>query len=307
LKNNSVILITGGNGLVGTSLVAKLRSLGYNKILAPPFKMLDLRKQNEVDEYFRQNNIEYVFHLAARVGGARAKESAPAEFLYENIIMSCNVIQASKDHGVKKLLFMGSSTVYPMSTPQPLTEENFELGPLESVNEGYALAKIVGMKLCERYSPNLRTVVALCSNLYGPSDNFENHPHVIPSMMLKMHSAKKNDSPSVDVGGSGNARREFLFVDDVVDAVIFLVKLDNLKPPFINVGVGKDVTVRELVLMIKDIVGYKGQVRFDASKPEGVQKRLLDIKKIAELGWTPKVDLKEGLERTYKWFLKNKC
>ena len=304
------MLVTGSSGLVGTSLVNKLKSGGYKKILTPSSKELDLRDQNKVNDYFKKNNIDYVFHLAAKVSGFKAKMSAPAEFLYDNLYISCNVIEASRIYKVKRLIYIGTACIYPVEATQPFKEDSFFFGKLEPVNEGYGLAKIIGLKLCgycnEQYKTNFITLVPC--NLYGPHDRFESNPHLIPSIIIKLHDAKKNNLPFVEIRSSGEVRREFLFVDDLADAILYFIKYRDIKQlrPFINIGYGNDISIKDVVLLIKEVVGYSGEIKFDELKQEEMPRRLLDSAKAKRLGWKPKTSLEGGLKKTYNWFLKNK-
>ena len=307
MEKGPIILVTGASGLVGHCLVNELKSLGYQKILTPPSRELDLRNQIEVDKYFRINKIDLVYHLAAQVGGMTAKISSPAEFLYDNIMIACNPIKASIKYKVKKLIFISSSTIYSTEGKQPFKEDSPLLGKLEVKNEGYALAKIVGLKLCEYYNQhqNSKFIVLVASNLYGPNDNLYPHPHVIPSLIVKFHNAKINDLPYVEIIGSGNAKREFLFVHDIVDAIVYFSnksKEKNLKSR-INLGFGGDISIKNLSHLVKEIIGYKGDVKFNKNKSEGAKHRLLDIGKAKKLGWKPKVSLREGITRRYDWYL----
>lgn len=297
--------------MVGRCLVKKLKSLGYTNLLTPISKNLDLRDQKQVEEYFNKNKIDYVFHLAARVGGIAANIGFPAEFLYENLMIESNVIEGARKHKVKKLLFLGSSCIYPKNCIQPMKEEYLLSGRLEPTNEGYALAKIVGLKLCEYYNKQYDTnfVSLMPPNLYGPFDHFESeNSHVISALISKIHKAKLNNEPFIEVWGTGRARREFLFVEDIVEAMIYFMKESDPKKlgPFINVGYGTDISIKELVLLIKEIVDYKGEIKFETTKPDGMLRKLLDISKAKRLGWKAKVDLKKGLKRTYEWYKKVK-
>jgi len=311
MKKDSSILITGSTGMVGKSLVNKLKSKEYTNLLLPSSKELDLRKQAGVEDYFKKNKIDFVFHLAAKVGGIAANIAAPAEFLYDNLAMQLNIIEASRKKKIKKLMFLSSSCVYPKESKQPMKEEYLLSGKLEPTNEGYALAKIAGLKLCEYYNKQYNTnfISLMPSNVYGPNDHFEpEKSHVISALMLKFHDAKIKKMPFVEVWGSGNARREFLFVEDLTNAMIYFMKDVDFSqmPPFLNIGSGKDISIEELSKFIKEIVGYKREIRFDKSKPDGMMKKLLDVSKAKEFGWNAKIDLKEGLKLTYGWFETNK-
>ncbi len=307
MEKESKILITGGNGLVGKALINRLKIDGYNNILSPKSKELDLRNQKIVFDYFKNNAIEYVFHLAAKVGGIAANIKYPAEFLYDDLEMQNNVIEASRQYSIKKLLFIGSSCIYPKECPQPMKEEYLLSGKLEPTNEGYAIAKIAGLKLCEYYNKQYGTnfICLMPCNIYGPNDHFElERSHVVSALITKFHSAKEKNEQFVEVWGTGRVMREFLYVDDLVDAIIFFInKKDwDALSPFINIGSGKDVSIAELAVIIKNIVGYKGEIKFDITKPDGMIKKRLDIKKAKECGWSAKIGLVSGLEKTYNWY-----
>ena len=310
MDKNSKILITGSGGMVGSALIRRLKKGGYKNLLIPNSKELDLRKQMHVENYFKKNKPEYVFHIAAKVGGIKANINYPAEFLYDNLLMQNNAIESARKFGVKKLLFLGSSCIYPREASQPMKEELLLSGKLESTNEGYAIAKIAGLKLCEYYNKQYNTnfISLMPCNLYGINDHFElENSHVISALILKFHNAKKKNLTFVDIWGSGNARREFLFVDDAADAILYFMLNYDAKDlmPFVNIGYGKDVSIKHLAFMIKDIIGFKGEIKFDASKPEGMLRKLLDITKAKKLGWEAKTGLKDGLKKAYDWFIKN--
>tara|TARA_Y100000031_G_scaffold22224_1_gene23085 strand:+ start:6214 stop:7164 length:951 start_codon:yes stop_codon:yes gene_type:complete len=311
LKKESTILITGSSGLVGNSLVNKLTSKGYKKILTPSSKELDLRNQNQVENYFKNNKIDYVFHLAAKIGGYKGKIDYPAEFIYDNLIMACNIVESSKKHNIKRLIFIGSSTIYSNEGHQPFKEESLLLGKLEPINEGYALAKTMGLKLCEYYNRQYNTnfIGLVVCNIYGPNDNFGSNPHVIASLIEKFYSAKKNNLSFVQINSSGKIKREFIFVEDLVEAMLYFIEHANTKElkTFVNIGYSKDVSIKDLALLIKEVVGYPGEIKFDELREEDMPKRLLDIRKANKLGWAPKTSIKEGIKLTYDWFLKNKC
>jgi len=311
MEKDSAIFITGGNGMVGRSLIKRLQKEGYTNLLPPNSKELDLRDKKKVFEYVKKNNIHYVLHLAARVGGIQENIKRPAEFLYENLEMQNNVIEASRQYKIKKLLFLGSSCIYPTECPQPMMEEHLLSGKLEPTNEGYALAKISGLKLCEYYNKQYGTnfICLMPPNLYGPNDHFDlKRSHVISALITKFHNAKENNESFVEVWGSGKARREFLYVEDIADAILFFMNnYDSSElPPFVNVGSGKDVSIAELVETIKEVVGYTGKIRFDTTKPDGMMKKLIDSDKAKALGWSAKTDLRRGLEETYRWYKENK-
>jgi len=307
---NSKILITGSNGMVGKTLTKKLTSLGYSNLLTPNSKELNLKNQKEVELYFEKNKPEYVFHIAAKVGGIKANMEAPADFLYENLMMQSNVIESSRINNVKKLLFLGSSCIYPKNSPQPMKEEYLLTGKLEPTNEGYGISKIAGLKLCEYYNKQYNTnfISLMPSNLYGPNDHFEpNKSHVVSALILKFHQAKINNDSSVEVWGTGNVRRELLFVEDAVDALIHFMKNYNANQLnlFTNIGYGKETTIKELAFLIKEITNYQGEIKFNPEKPEGMSEKLVDVTNATKLGWQSTTDLKEGLKKTYEWYLEN--
>lgn len=299
------IFVAGGTGLVGSSIVRLLRARGYARVLAPTRKELDLLNTQEVARFFETEQPEYVILAAARAGGIKASITYPAEFLYENLVIQNNVIWQAHSSGVKKLLFLGSSCIYPGRAAQPMKEEYLLTGPFEPTNEGYSIAKIAGLKLCEyMYSQfDDRFISCMPCNLYGEGDYFDhNRGHVISSLMLRMHEAKKSNAPEVIVWGTGNARREFLYVDDLADALLFLLESYDQKE-FLNIGSGTDVSIKELAETIQSVVGYEGRLEFDTTKPEGVTQKLLDISRIAALGWQPRTSLSDGLVKTYAAFL----
>jgi len=306
LTTDSKIYVAGHNGLVGSAIMRKLESEGYKNIVTRTFEELDLTDQKATREFFEKERPEYVFLAAAKVGGIQANSTFPADFIYINLMIECNVIKASHEFGVKKLLFLGSSCIYPKLAPQPIKEEYLLSGYLEETNEPYALAKISGMKMCQYFNKQYGTnfISVMPTNLYGPNDNFDlNTSHVLPALIRKFHEAKVNNAPYVEIWGTGTPRREFLYVDDLADACLFLMK-NYSGNDFFNVGTGEDVTIRELAELIGEVVGYKGELKFDTSKPDGTPRKLLDVTRIHEAGWRHKIELKEGLKRTYEWFSK---
>lgn len=307
MKKSSTILVTGASGMVGNALVNKLKQEGFKKILTPSSKELNFIDRMSVDNYLKKNKPDYIFHLAARVGGIIANVEHPAEFLYENLLINSNVIDAAKSHKVKKLLFLGSSCIYPKEAPQPMKEELLLTGKLEPTNEGYALSKIAGLKLCEYYNKQYGTnfICLMPSNIYGPGDKFNSDKsHVISALISRFVDAKENNKSSVVVWGSGKPRREFLFVDDVADAIIYFMNKYDAKdlPPFVNIGTGTDISIKELTEEIKNVVVFKGKIEFDSSKPDGMMRKLLDVSKANSLGWKAKTPLKEGLKKTVEYF-----
>lgn len=307
MEKNSKIYIAGHRGLIGSAIVGKLKSDGYNNLIYRTHRELDLINQQEVKNFFEEEKPEYVFLAAAKVGGIKANSTQPVEFIYENLMIQNNIIKASYDFKVKKLLFLGSSCIYPRDCKQPMREEYLLSGYLEPTNEAYSLAKIAGLKMCEYYNKQYGTKFISCmpTNIYGPNDNFDlESSHVIPAMIRRFYEAKLKNLSEISIWGTGNAMREFLYVDDLADACVYLMNNYN-KDEFINVGTGIDITIKELAFMIKEVVGYSGQIIFDASKPEGNPKKLLDVTMLKKNGWKSKVELKEGIEISFKWFNEN--
>ena len=303
----SKIYLAGHRGLVGSALKRKLESKGYNNLIFRTHRELDLTNQQAVNEFFEQEKPEYVFLAAAKVGGILANNTYPAEFIYENLMIEANIIHASYKYGVKKLLFLGSSCIYPKLAPQPLKEEYLLTGPLEETNEAYAVAKIAGIRLCKHYNQQYGTnfISVMPTNLYGPNDNFNlETSHVMPALIRKFHESKVNNEPEVVIWGTGKPFREFLHVDDMADACVYLMENFNAHDigEFVNIGVGKDITIGELAALIKEIVGFEGELKKDLSKPDGTPQKLLDITKLSSLGWKAKISLKDGIEQTYEWY-----
>jgi GDP-L-fucose synthase len=302
MEKKSRIYVAGSNGMVGSALVRKLKAEGFENLLVRSSRDLDLRNQREAERFFSEEKPEYVFVAAAKVGGIVANNTYRGEFLYDNLMIQNNVIHQSYRTGVKKLLFLGSSCIYPKLAPQPLREEYLLTGELEPTNEPYAIAKIAGIKMCDAYRAQYgcNFISAMPSNLYGPNDNYDlQNSHVLPALMRKFHTAKEKNAPFVEVWGSGAPRREFLHVDDLANACLFLM-LNYNEPGFINVGTGTDVTIRELVNMVNEIFGYHGEILWDASKPDGTPRKLMDISKITKLGWSPTIRLAEGLKQIHE-------
>ncbi|WNZ27437.1 GDP-L-fucose synthase [Leptolyngbya sp. NK1-12] len=307
MKPDSPIYVAGHKGLVGSAIVRTLQANNYHNLLLKTSQELDLRRQTEVEAFFAETRPEYVFLAAAKVGGIHANNTYRAEFIYDNLIMEANVIHSAYQFGVKKLLFLGSSCIYPKLCPQPMREEHLLTGLLEPTNEPYAIAKIAGLKLCENYCHQygVNFISAMPTNLYGINDNFDlANSHVLPALIRKFHEAKQTQADYVEVWGTGSALREFLFVDDLADALLFLMQHYN-SAGFINVGTGEEISIKELALTIKAVVGYSGEIKFDPSKPDGTPRKLLDTSKINSLGWRAKTSLKEGIEKTYEWFTKH--
>jgi GDP-L-fucose synthase len=299
------IYVAGARGLVGRAVVRSLQAQGYHNLVLPTSQDLDLRHQAAVESFFAQEQPEYVFLAAAKVGGIQANNTYRAEFLYDNLMMAANVIHSAHRHGVKKLLFLGSSCSYPKLCPQPMREEYLLTGFLEPTNEPYAIAKIAGLKLCENYRRQYgaNIISAMPTNLYGPNDNFHlDNAHVLPALMRKFHEAKIQHQPTVTVWGTGTPLREFLYVDDLADALVFLMNTYN-EMAFINVGTGQEVSIQELAQTIQAVVGYDGDLVFDTTKPDGTPRKLLDVSRLTAAGWQAKIDLKTGIEKTYAWFL----
>ena len=305
MNKNDKIYVAGHNGLLGSAIVRLLKQKGYNNILTATSSQLDLRCQSEVELFFKKEKPDIVVLAAAKVGSIVENKTYPAEFLYDNILIETDVINSAFKYDAKKLIFISSSCVYPTNAKQPLCEDDIFTGAIEKENEAYGLAKLVGLKLCEYYNKEYgkNFITVLPTNLYGVNDKFDpEHSHVITGVMRRMHDAKINNKKEVTIWGSGNVYREFLYVDDAADAIIFL--LENYdKSDVINLGTGVDLSIKELVKEIKEVVGFEGELVFDTSKPDGIYRRQLDISKLKELGWEPKISLKEGLKKTYNYFL----
>jgi GDP-L-fucose synthase len=318
MEKNAKIFVAGSGGLVGSALLRRLTAGGYTNLLTPEIDELDLTNQVAVREFFQQEKPEYVILAAAKVGGIHANNTYPAEFIHLNLMIQNNVIHSAYEAGVERLLFLGSSCIYPKEAPQPMCEEHLLTGLLEPTNEPYAIAKIAGIKMCEAYNRQYGTkfIAVMPTNLYGPGDNF--HPensHVMPALIRRFHEATLTGTDEVVVWGSGKPMREFLFVDDMADGSVYALNLDEAslkehllsypKPCFVNLGTGIDVTIRVLAETIKDVVGYQGRLDFDATKPDGTPRKLQDVSRMKALGWEAKVVLREGIEKTYQWFLDN--
>ena len=301
------IFVAGHGGLVGSAIMRRLRADGYSNLLTARRDQLDLRDQAAVNYWFRANRPEYVFLVAGTVGGIMANSTRPAEFLYDNMMIHATVVHASHLYGVNKLLYLGSSCIYPRLAPQPIVEDALLTGPLEPTNEAYALAKITGIKLCDSYRTQYgcNFISAMPTNLYGPHDNFDlTSSHVLPALIRKFHDAKTGVHPTVEVWGTGSPLREFLHVDDLADACLFLMSHYD-EPGPINVGTGKDLPIRELAETVRDIVNPEAQLTFDHSKPDGTPRKVLDVSRLKSLGWTASTPIHEGIESTYAWFLDN--
>jgi len=302
MNPSSKIFIAGHKGMVGSAIHRRLLAEGYQNIITRNSSELDLRVQEPVNEFFETERPDYVFLAAAKVGGIMANNTYRADFLYENLMIQNNVIHSAYATGIKKLLFLGSSCIYPKMAPQPLKEEYLLTGPLEYTNEPYAIAKIAGIKLCDAYRDQYgcNFISVMPTNLYGPNDNYDlQNAHVLPTFIRKFHEAKMNNAPEVVVWGTGTPKREFLHADDLADACVFLMKSYN-EAGLINIGTGEDLSITELAMMIKDVVGYEGNIVYDASKPDGTPRKLMDVTKLSALGWHYRIGLREGLEKVYK-------
>lgn len=307
MNKESKIYVAGHRGLVGSAIVRNLRNQGYTHLILKTSQELDLKRQQSVEEFFMTERPDYVFLAAAKVGGIHANNTYRAEFLYDNLMIESNIIHSAYLSGVKKLLFLGSSCIYPKLCPQPMKEEHLLTGFLEPTNEPYAIAKIAGLKLCENYCRQygVNFISAMPTNLYGINDNFDlANSHVLPALLRKTHEAKINQANAVEVWGTGSALREFLYVDDLADALVFLMNHYN-DIEFVNVGTGQEVSIKDLALLIKSVIGYEGELTFDASKPDGTPRKLLDTSRLNAAGWQPKISLQKGLELTYQWLLEN--
>ena len=306
MEKNQKIYIAGHNGMVGSAIKRHLESKGYNNLLYRSSKELDLRSQQAVFDFFEKEQPAFVFLAAAKVGGIVANNTYRADFLYENLLIEANIIHAAWKNKVEKLMFLGSSCIYPKMAPQPLKEEYLLTGLLEATNEPYAIAKIAGIKLCEAYRDQYGAnfISVMPTNMYGRGDNY--HPsnsHVLPGLIRRFHEAKENNAASVTVWGTGTPKREFLYADDLAEACIFLMKDYNQKE-LINIGTGEDLSIAELAALIKDIVGFRGEIVFDKTKPDGTPRKLMDVSKLHDLGWKHSIALKEGIQMAYADFLK---
>lgn len=304
MNQESRIYVAGHNGLVGSALVRELKAKGYNNLLVRTRKELDLSMADQVNAFFASEKPEYVFLAAAKVGGILDNSTYPAEFIRENLSIELNVIDSAYRHGSRKLLFLGSSCIYPKFAPQPIKEDSLLTGPLESTNEPYAIAKIAGIKLCQAYRVQYGAdfISAMPTNLYGPGDSFDlKRSHVLPALVRKFHEAKKFNEPNAIVWGSGTPKREFLYVEDLADACVHLMN-EYSEHESINVGTGQDISISEVAEIIREIVGYDGEIVYDDTKPDGTPRKLLDVSKLDKLGWKPRVSLQEGIKQTYDWF-----
>lgn len=311
MDTDSKIFIAGSRGLVGSAIIRCLKKNGYSSILSPAHSELELMDIDKVNIYFEKNRPEYVFLAAAKVGGIMANSTYPADFIYQNLMIQNSIIHNSHIHKIKKLIFLGSSCIYPKYCSQPMKEEDLMTGKLEPTNSPYAIAKIAGIEMCWAYNKQYRTqfIPVMPTNLYGPEDNFDlDTSHVLPALIKKFHKAKQKKASSVTVWGTGSPKREFLHVDDLADACLFLMNKKfslnyYLGDPLFNIGCGKDITIKELAQLIKEITGYKGKIIFDSSKPDGTPQKLLDVSRINSLNWHALTKLKNGLKSTYQWYL----
>ena len=309
MDKKSKIYVAGHRGLVGSAIVRKLQENGYNNITGKTHSELDLTDSYQVEEFFKNEKPEYVFLAAAKVGGILANNTYPADFIFENLKIQNNVIGMAHKYNAKKLMFLGSSCIYPKMCNQPIKEEYLLSGYLEPTNEAYALAKISGLKMCEFFNKQYGTnfISVMPTNLYGPYDNF--HPensHVMPALIRRFHEAKINNSKEVVVWGSGTPLREFLYSEDMADACIHLMNTYEGND-FFNIGTGKEITIKGLAEMVKEVVGYEGTLTFDSSKPDGTPRKLLDVTRLSEAGWKYKTEIREGIEKSYKWYVQNYC
>ncbi|WP_134092135.1 GDP-L-fucose synthase [Olivibacter sp. XZL3] len=305
MEKNSRIYIAGHRGMVGGAITRHLKSKGYDNLIVRTSAELDLRDQDAVHAFFKEEKPEYVFLAAAKVGGIIANNTYRADFLYDNLLMECNIIHAAYQQGVAKLMFLGSSCIYPKMAPQPLKEDYLLTGPLEHTNEPYAIAKIAGIKLCEAYRDQYgcNFISVMPTNLYGIGDNY--HPqnsHVLPALIRRFHEAKIANAPSVTIWGTGTPKREFLYADDLADACVFLME-NYAEKELINVGTGEDLTIKELAELVKDVVGFEGDITYDTSKPDGTPRKLMDVSKLHRQGWKHHVELKDGIALAYNDFL----
>ncbi len=304
MEKNSKIYVAGHRGLVGSAIMRCLEQNGYQNIITRTHQEMDLRNQQVVQDFFTAEKPEYVFLAAAKVGGIWANNNAPADFMYDNLMISANVIRAAYEHKVKKLLFLGSSCIYPKMAPQPIKEDYLLTGSLEPTNEGYALAKISGMQLCKFYRRQYGCdfISAMPTNLYGINDNFDlNSSHVLPALIRKFHEAKVENKPEVVLWGTGKVLREFLYVDDLADALLHLMN-NYSDESHVNIGTGEDLSIHDLALTVKEVVGYQGNIVYDSSKPDGTPRKLLDVSLLHSLGWHHTVALRQGVEEVYEWY-----
>jgi GDP-L-fucose synthase len=306
MELNARIFVAGHNGMVGSAIVRKLKEIGYTNIITASRKELNLLNQLDVQSFFSNEMPEYVFVCAAKVGGIKANNEMRGDFIYENLMVQSNIIKSSKDYNVKKLLFLGSSCIYPKMSPQPIKEEYLLTGPLEPTNDAYAIAKIAGIKMCQSFNQQYGTnyISVMPTNLYGPNDNYDlNNSHVLPAMIRKFHEAKLEGKNKVEIWGTGKPMREFLYVEDLADACVHLM-LNYNSSEVVNIGTGVDITIKDLALTIKEVVGFRGDIYFNTDMPDGTPRKLLDVSRLKDLGWEYKTTLREGIEKTYKDYVK---
>jgi len=306
MNRNDRIYVAGHTGLVGSAIMRRLQAEGHTGLITRTHSELDLSSQRDVDAFFSATKPDYVFMAAAKVGGIQANSSFPAEFIYSNLSIQTNIIHTAWKNNVKKLLFLGSSCIYPKHAQQPVKEDYLLTGPLETTNEWYAVAKIAGIKMCQAYRRQygFNAIAAMPTNLYGPGDNFDlENSHVLPALLRKFHEAKKTNKDKVIIWGSGQPRREFMHVDDLADASVFLMQNYD-QERIINVGTGKDISISELADVIRDISGFQGRLEFDTTKPDGTPRKLLDVSRLDELGWKPGIGLEQGIKDTYNWYVR---
>lgn len=309
MNNSTKIYIAGHNGMVGSAIFENLLKGGYTNLITAGFNRLDLRKQPAIDAFMAAEKPDIVIIAAAKVGGILANSLHPWEFLYDNLMIEANLINAAHQNGVQNLIFLGSSCIYPKLAPQPLNEDYLLTGPLESTNEWYAIAKIAGIKLCQalnrQYARNYISLMP--TNMYGPRDNFDlNSSHVVPAMIRKFHEAKENNHTTVTLWGTGNPMRELMHVDDLANAIRFIIEhKENMPHDLINVGTGADLTIKELALIIQKTIGHRGEINWDTTKPDGTPRKLMDVTRIKSLGWKPGIELEDGIRITYEWYQKN--
>ena len=307
MDSESRVYVAGNTGLVGSAIVRMLHWKGYTNILSSPSSHWDLRNQSDVERFFRVNEPEYVYLAAAKVGGIGANADYPGHFIYDNLMIQTNVIHAARKYGVKKLLFLGSSCIYPKFAKQPITEDQLLTGPLEGSNDAYAVAKIAGIKMCKAYRKQygFNSICLMPTNLYGPNDNYDlDSSHVLPALIRRFYEAAMLRHGKVTLWGDGSALREFLHVDDLAEAAFTCMK-DYDSDEIINVGTGKDISIKELAMTIADVIAYKGDIEWDTSKPNGTPRKVLNVDKIKALGWEPKIELKEGIQKTYQLYKEN--
>ena len=306
MELNAKIFVAGHRGMVGSAIVRRLTELGYTNIITITKSKCNLIDQLEVDNFFNKQRPDYVFIAAAKVGGIKANNEMKGDFIYENLMIQSNIIKSSKDYNVKKLIFLGSSCIYPKMSPQPIKEEYLLTGSLEPTNDAYAIAKIAGIKMCQSFNQQYGTnfISVMPTNLYGPNDNYDlNNSHVLPAMIRKFHEAKLEGKDKVEIWGTGTPMREFLYVDDLADACIHLM-LNYNDSDVVNIGTGVDITIKDLALTIKEVVEFQGDIYFNTDMPDGTPRKLLDVSKLKDLGWEYKISLREGIEKTYKDYVK---